>query len=98
MRHVDLLGTGGAAVAKLTGHLNARMAELVEDGLTLSCQENRVAIAFPGLDSATACSKLAQFGIVAGAEGGQVVFTVTDRVSHEDLDYVQGAVMEILYG
>lgn len=98
MRHVDLLGPGGAAVDKLTGHLNARMAELVEDGLTLSCQENRVTVAFPGLDSATARAKLAQFGVAAGDEDGRVVFTVTDRVSHEDLDYVQGAVMEILYG
>ena len=106
MRQVNLTGqppSPGCAgqVEKLTGHLNARMEELMEDGLTVSHElqngVGKIRIGFPHQESRKALRRLADFGIAAAEADHQVLFTVTDRISHEDLDYVQGAVMEILY-
>lgn len=107
MRQVNLadqplIGTGSGQVEKLTGHLHARMEELIEDGLTVSCQVHkdagRILISFPNQDSRKALRQLAAYGILAAEEENQILFIVTERVSHEDMDYVQGAVMEMLYG
>ena len=89
-------------VEKLTGHLNARMEELTEDGLTVSCEVQngvgRIRIRFPNQACGKALRRLERYGIMASEKENQILFTVTGRVSHEDMDYVQGAVMEILYG
>ena len=106
MRQVNLTGLPPVPahvhqVEKLTGHLNARMEELIEDGLTVSHtlqnSVGRVMIRFPNEESGRARKRLADYGIASTVEENQVIFTVTALVSHEDLDYVQGAVMEILY-
>ncbi len=107
MRQINLTGlplvpSDVNQVEKLTGHLNARMEELIEDGLTVSHRIQNgvglVSISFPNMEGARAQQRLSDYGVAATEESNQVIFRVTGLVSHEDLDYVQGAVMEILYG
>jgi len=93
-------------ITAIAGHLNARMRELVEDGLDVTEQipadagYGVVRIRFPRVESGAAAQLLeARYQIRSGpADGlGMLPFFVTDGVSFEDIDYVQGAVMDLLY-
>jgi len=91
----------GAALKRLTGHLCARMRELEEIGLTVGGElsEGLVTIRFFGRDNAGAAVWLEEkrrirTGYDAGTD--MILMQVTDAVTFEDLDYVQGAVMELL--
>ena len=91
-------------VYRLTGHLNARMEELREDGLSVRCVRSErddtgmVWIRFPGLTGKEAVRRLWRAYRIktcpAEAEG-EVPFRVTAGVTFEDMDYVQGAVMDL---
>lgn len=90
-------------IVRRTGHLNARMEELLSDGLFvehgLDAAQGTgwVHIRFPRLESREAARRLwERYGIRSLTEQGDVVaFLVTGRASFEDMDYVQGAVVEL---
>lgn len=102
----DLTAEERKRITAVAGHLNARMRELIEDGLDTSEQipagagYGVVWIRFPRLESNAAASRLRDsYQILAGpADGeGMLPLFVTECVCFEDMDYVQGAVMELLY-
>ena len=90
-------------IVRRTGHLNARMEELLADGLFVEhgLDEIRgtgwVHIRFPRLESGEAARRLLEeYGIRSlPVAGDSVTFLVTGRASFEDMDYVQGAVVEL---
>ena len=90
-------------IVRRTGHLNARMEELLPDGLLVAHGLDTaqgigwVHIRFPRLESGEAARRLREeYGIRSlPVEGDAVGFLVTGRASFEDMDYVQGAVVEL---
>jgi len=90
-------------IVRRTGHLNARMEELrpdglyVEHGLDQTHKIGWVRIRFPWLESGEAARRLREeYGIRSlPVEENAVTFLVTSRASFEDMDYVQGAVVEL---
>lgn len=90
-------------IVRRTGHLNARMEELLADGLFVAHGLDAaqgtgwVHIRFPRLESGQAARRLREeYGIRSLPVVEDVVaFLVTGRASFEDMDYVQGAVVEL---
>jgi len=90
-------------IVRRTGHLNARMEELLPDGLSVAHGLDPaqgtgwVHIHFPRLESREATRRLREeYGIHSlPGQGDVVAFLVTGRASFEDMDYVQGAVVEL---
>ena len=94
--------TEGERVLQVRNHLRYRMEEFLQDGLRVAFGEEEtgagfVKISFPNCESVRAVELLKAHGIEAAETEGWVAFYVTERLNFEDMDYVQGAVTEILY-
>jgi len=92
---------GCDAVKRRTGHLLARMKELEEYGLTVAGQPAKgvVTICFSKWDNGEACRLLEdKYRVLTEYDAGenQIRMRVTAAVTFEDLDYVQGAVTQLL--
>ena len=93
-------------VLRVRDHLRYRMEEFLQEGLQVHfgiAEETGagfVGIRFPKGESDQAVQLLGRHGIAAAASefDGWLVFYVTEKVSFEDMDYVQGVVTELLYG
>ncbi len=107
MRRVCFIDAATAApetaghIRRLTGHLLARMKELEEIGLTAAgnLSEGRVSIRFSGRDNAEAADWLKRKrGIETAYDQVEnlIYMQVTGKITFEDIDYVQGAVTELL--
>ena len=110
MRHVPMgftkaavLSSARARVLQVRDHLRYRMEEFLQDGLKVSCGADEetgagiVRIQFPNCESGRAAALLKAHDIEAAEIAGWTVFYLTELHSFEDMDYVQGAVTEILY-
>lgn len=91
----------GTTAQRLFRHLLARMKELEEMGLTAGgdASEDIVKVRFTGRSNAEAAAwLLRKRRIQTGYDPAADIISmqVTGGVSFEDLDYVQGAVMELL--
>ena len=82
---------------KLAGHLNARLAEYAEEGIS-SFPEGPGAVTarFAGVEGHAAVRQLEESGVYALAEGERVRFLIGPETSFEDLDYVQAAAAGLL--
>lgn len=114
MRHVNLrppaegekpTGVDGNTLRRRTGHLWARMSELLGSGFVVQSEFEEekgfgwVSIQFPNLESDKAMERLQrEYGIQAALTPDRrwVLFSVTAHASFEDMDYVQAAVMDLL--
>ena len=105
MRRVDLARPGApsgdrARVARLTRHLKARLEDFGPGGpQVVSADEETGAVTarFPGHDTAQVLQRLEkQCGVRAVQEGELALFRLTPQVRFEDLDYVWGALFEVL--
>lgn len=101
MRTVKLNGRDGVCPAprrdKLAGHLNARLAEYGEEGISSRVDSPGVVWAsFPGLSGQEAADRLARAGVLACGDGEGVRFVMGGETSFEDLDYVQAAAAGLL--
>ena len=91
MRRVDLARPGApsgdrARVARLTRHLKARL----EDSGTVTAR-------FPGQDTGGVLDRLERdWGVTVLQDGEDAVFRLAPSVRFEDLDYVWGALFEVL--
>lgn len=88
-------------IRRLAGHLFARMKELEEIGLTAEANlsEGRISVRFSRRDNAQAADWLKQKRRIEteyNPETNLIGMQVTGAITFEDLDYVQGAVMELL--
>lgn len=94
------------ASARLTRHLTGRMLELMEDGARIIGSQDPFAprdgvlhVDFTTMDNAEMALLLDRdYGVTAAldASGACVCFSPGSSVTFEDIDYVQGAVLEIL--
>ena len=96
MRVVYLDGRGGICPPprgdKLAGHLNARLEEYREEGISSRVEDTgRVTAAFSGLTGEEAAGKLRCAGVYACPCGDGVRFVMGAETTFEDLDYVQSA-------
>ena len=98
---------GEALMRKLGGHLWARLMELEPCGMTVMEDEEgarstaKVSIQWHKGEHATMTTKLAEgYHIYAEHQGGDapVFFHIGDKTTFADIDYVQGAVWEVLEG
>ena len=102
MREVDLSRRGvpgDPRTARLTRHLKARLEDFGPGGPKVEESDQQLGLVravFPGQDTAQVLKKLESFGIQAGQEGEQAVFTLNPRVEFEQLDYVWGCLFQIL--
>ncbi len=105
MRSVWLDRPGGAAgdaarLARLTRHLRARLLDFDPGGpevLWADEAAGAVAARFPGYDAGEVLSELERaYGVRAAREGEQAVFHLSPGTRFEDLDYLWGALNEIL--
>lgn len=102
MRQVILDGRNGSCADprlrdKLTGHLNARLAEYEEDGLfPIPTGPGELHARFDGLSGLQAARQMEQRGVYVRAEGDYVCFLVGPDVTFEDLDYVQSVAAGLL--
>ena len=103
LNSTSFVPTGDAdLLRRLTGHLLARMQELEVLGMTAegSLPDGLVTIRFTRRDNAEAARWLEQERQVRAAYDvgtDAIRMQVTPKVTFEDLDYVQAAVMELLY-
>ena len=91
MRRVDLARPGApsgdrARVARLTRHLKARLEA-----------SGTVTARFPGQDTGGVLDRLERdWGVTVLQDGEDAVFRLAPSVRFEDLDYVWGALFEVL--
>lgn len=83
---------------RLAGHLAARLREYQGEGVQDVTLEGSgtVSARFDGLTGAQAVQALAHRQVFCREAGDRVVFAVGADTRFEDLDYVQGAVAELL--
>ncbi len=95
---------GFAGIRQRTAHLAARMEELCEDGIVVEHGllevegSGWVTVLLPQMAALGALNALADWGVKAQLtpQNDKLLFWVTGRVSFEDIDFLQGAVMEIM--
>lgn len=90
--------------AKLLRHLLGRMLELVEDGLLVDAPADPflfwaplVSISFAGRDNGVMAHRLEEeYHILVSCTDGGILLCPAPGVTFEDIDYVQGAVYQLL--
>lgn len=90
--------------AKLLRHLLGRMLELVEDGLSVDVPADPfdfhaplVSVSFSGRDNKEMARRLKEeYHILVSCTDGALLLSPAPDVTFEDMDYVQGAVYQML--
>ena len=105
MRQVDLTKTAGdnrdpARVARLTRHWKARLEDFGPGGPRVTGVDEAsgtVTARFPGQDTGGVLDRLERdWGVTVLQDGEDAVFRLAPSVRFEDLDYVWGALFEVL--
>lgn len=105
MRRVDLTRPGApsgdrARVARLTRHLKARLEDFGPGGPQVTGVDESagtVTARFPGRSTGGVLDRLERdWGVAALQKGEDAVFRLSPSVRFEDLDYVWGALFEVL--
>lgn len=96
MRTVWLDGRDGVCPSprgeKLAGHLNARLEEYREEGISSRVSgHGAVTAVFAGRTGAEAAGELRRAGVFACPDGDGVRFVMGRETTFEELDYVQAA-------
>lgn len=105
MRRVDLARPGApsgdrARVARLIRHLKARLEDFGPGGpqvMGVDEASGTVTARFPGQDTGGVLDRLERdWGVTVLQDGEDAVFRLAPSVRFEDLDYVWGALFEVL--
>lgn len=83
---------------RLAGHLNARLGEYLGEGVEqVAVEEGDVVCArLSGYTGAQGAQALAHHQVYCQGDGAWVRFVLSAATTFEDLDYVQGAVAQLL--
>lgn len=105
MRQIDLTRAAGgdrdpARIARLTRHLKARLEDFGPGGPQVTGVDESagtVTARFPGRSTGGVLDRLERdWGVAALQKGEDAVFRLSPSVRFEDLDYVWGALFEVL--